>query len=388
MKVLHINFSKAGGAGAFARDLVEAQTAAGIDSRLINLRDSDLRSEPLRDPLLTLQAVLDQYVVKSAHFESPISLLRNGTRLQPGELNDRPDLIHLHWTEGVVSDSWLNKVTTPIVWTLHDFRPISGACHHPLGCTHLSTGCNSCPAVRPLFTKLVTKTVENRKAAGLYSRIHFVAPSKWVADIAKRSSALAGRFVPVVYNASPSIQVSSADRAWLGQKLGDSGDPIIAVAFGSSSSSLKGREFLEAIDRSAFEGYRVVAFGAENLSWADSNLGLISRERVSALFSKAVLTIIPSQAETFSLAAFESTRLGTPVCGLTGGAVQEIAEAFGEFVALDPESIREHLGRPGSRAARVIVREMSDVVNEYQAVYFDAISSYTPSKTETRHSTD
>ena len=68
--------------------------------------------------------------------------------------------------------------------------------------------------------------------------------------------------------------------------------------------------------------------------------------------------------------------------------MQEIAEAFGEFVALDPKSIREHLGRPVSRAARGIVREMSDVVNEYQAVYYDAISSYTPSKTETRHSTN
>lgn len=378
MKVLHINFSKAGGAGAFARDLVAAQTAAGFESRLINLRASDIRSEPLRDPVLTLQAVLDKYIVKSPHFESPISLLRNGTRLKPDESSYRPDLIHLHWTEGVVSDSWLNSVRAPIVWTLHDFRPISGACHHPLGCTHLSTGCSSCPAVRPLFKKLVTKTVENRAASGLYSRINFVAPSKWVADIAMRSSALAGRNVPVVYNASPSIQVSSADREWLTQELGDSAGPIVAVAFGSSSSSLKGREFLEAIDRSAFEGYRVVAFGAENLSWAHKNLGVISREKVSALYSRSVLTVIPSQAETFSLAAFESTRLGTPVCGLTGGAVQEIAQVFGDFVALDPKSIRDHLGKPGPGGARGIVREMSDVVNEYQAVYHDAISSYTP----------
>lgn len=378
MKVLHINFSKAGGAGAFARDLVAAQTAAGIDTRLVNLRESDLRTEPLRDPLLTLQAVLDQYIVKSADFESPISLFRSGTRLKPDDLNFHPDLIHLHWTEGVVSDSWLNKATVPIVWTLHDFRPISGACHHLLGCTHLSTGCDSCPAVRPLFTKLVTKNVKDRNSSGLYGRINFVAPSKWVADIAMRSSALAGRNVPVVYNASPSIQVSPDDREWLGQEFGERGDPIIAVAFGSSASSLKGREFLEALDQSAFEGYRVVTFGAENLSWADRNLGVISREKVSALYSKAALTIIPSQAETFSLAAFESTRLGTPVCGLTGGAVQEIAETFGEFVSLDPDSIRAHLAKPEPSNSRSIVREMSDVVNEYQAVYNNAISSYSP----------
>jgi len=376
LKVLHINFSKAGGAGAFARDLVAAQKAAGFDARLVNLRNSDLRTEPLADPILTLQAVLDEYLVKTSGFESPISLLRNGNRLKSDAMDFRPDLVHLHWIEGVVSDAWLSKISVPIIWTLHDFRPISGACHHPLGCNQLAIGCTSCPAVKPFFRSVVLKSVRGRERSGLYEKIQFVAPSNWVAEIAMKSKAINGRKVPVVYNATPPIHLQPEDSQSLDDKLGAVELPIIAIAFGSSASSLKGREFLESFDPKVFDGYRVVTFGAEGLTWADINLGLVSRERVSAIFSRAVIAVIPSRAETFSLAAFEATRLGTPVCGLAGGAVQEIAEAFGEFVPLEPAPIQSFLHLADSTPARSIARGMEEVVSEYQEVYQEAISRF------------
>lgn len=374
MKVLHINFSKAGGAGAFARDLVAAQTVNGTEARLVTLRDSDLRAEPLTDPFLTLQAALDQYLVKNAHFDSPISLLRNGTRLNSNAMEFHPDLIHLHWVEGVVSDEWLGQISVPIVWTLHDFRPVSGACHHPLGCKQLATGCSSCPAVKPIFRSIVSKTVREREISNLSEKIQFVAPSSWVAEIAMKSKTANGRNVPVIYNATPPIHLKPEDSQWLEAQLGANELPIIAIAFGSSASKLKGREFLEAFDQKVFDGYRVVTFGAEGLTWADVNLGVVSRERVAAIFSRAILALIPSQAETFSLAAFEATRFGTPVCGLTGGAVQEIAETFGEFVCLEPAPIQSFLHRADSVPARIIARGMEDVVNEYQEVYQQAIA--------------
>jgi glycosyltransferase involved in cell wall biosynthesis len=374
LKVLHINFSKAGGAGAFARDLVAAQKAAGVDAHLVTLRDSDLRAEPLTDPLMTLQAALDQYVVKNSNFDSPISLLRNGTRLKSNVMEFHPDLIHLHWIEGVVSDEWINQVSVPIVWTLHDFRPISGACHHPLGCNQLATGCSSCPAVKPLFRTIVSKSFRDRKTSGLYEKVQFVAPSNWVAEIAMKSKAVNGRKVPIVYNATPQMQLNPEDSQWLDAQLGVNDARLIAIAFGSSASGLKGREFLEAFDKNVFDGYRVVTFGAEGLTWADTNLGVVSRERVSAIFSRAILAVIPSEAETFSLAAFEATRFGTPVCGLTGGAVQEIAETFGGFIRLDPAQIQSFLQQTDSVPARIIVRGMEDVVSEYQEVYQQAMS--------------
>jgi hypothetical protein len=102
---------------------------------------------------------------------------------------------------------------------------------------------------------------------------------------------------------------------------------------------------------------------------------VISREKVSAIFAAAKLAIIPSQAETFSLAAFEATRVGTKVCGLPGGAVQEIAETFGEFLALDTNPIQSFLQEPNPTASRKVLREMSDVVGEYQVIYRKALSA-------------
>lgn len=375
MKVLHINFSKSGGAGGFARDLAAAQIAKGIDARIFNLRDSDLRSEPLRDPLLTLQAFLDEFLLKSIQFDSPISLLRRGTRLTRDDSSFVPDLIHLHWIEGVVSDAWLKKVSVPIVWTLHDFRPITGACHHPLGCEQLSTGCHSCPAVKPIFRNLVARSMASRTQLGTSNNVHYVAPSKWVAEIAMRSGALSTNQVPVIYNASPEIHASSKDMHWFQDELGDSNKPIIAIAFGSSVSKLKGQSVLDSINPGVFDGYRVVTFGAGALTWAHNNLGVISREKVSVIFADAKLAIIPSQAETFSLAAFEATRVGTTVCGLPGGAVQEIAETFGEFLVLDTTSIQSFLQEPNPITYRKVSREMSDVVGEYQVIYQKALSA-------------
>lgn len=374
MKILHINFSKSGGAGTFAEDLVSAQNASGIEARLINLRDTDLRSEPWRDPLLTFQAILDEYLVKQPTFKSPISLIRQGNRMPRSVMNFNPDLIHLHWIEGVLTDAFLNEVSIPIVWTLHDFRPISGACHHPLSCVQMSNGCTSCPAVRPFFQSLVSSSVSKRVLSGLYDKIYFVAPSEWVAGIAKKSVALSGREVPVIYNASSASELNGKDIHSL-SGITNQDRPIVAIAFGSSASSLKGQELLNSFSIDVFDGHHVITFGAGNLHWADENLGVISREQVSEIFAKAKLTVIPSKAETFSLTAFEATQKGSPVSGLTGGAVQEIAEKFGEFIPLEQDTISSFLKDKDYKLTRVVKRVMTDVVSEYSCLYQKALSS-------------
>jgi hypothetical protein len=203
----------------------------------------------------------------------------------------------------------------------------------------------------------------------------FVAPSRWVADLAMRSRALSGHHVPVIYNASPSTKGTPEDSRWLRAELGNDSQPLVAVSFGSSSSSLKGRDLLESLSPDIFEGCRVVTFGAEGLSWADKNLGVISRQQVATVLSTAILVIVPSQAETFSLAAFEATRFGTAVCGLPGGAIQEIAARFGEFIPLTQIAIRKFIEASNSKSSRIIPREMSDVVREYLEVYRSAISN-------------
>jgi hypothetical protein len=190
-----------------------------------------------------------------------------------------------------------------------------------------------------------------------------------------RSGALSTNQVPVIYNATPKIHASPTDLLWFQDELGDSNKPIIAISFGSSVSNLKGQGLLESFSQGVFEGYRVVTFGAGALTWAHKNLGVISREQVSVVFAAAKLAIIPSEAETFSLTAFEATQVGTTVCGLPGGAIQEIAETFGEFLVLAPTSIRTFLQGSETKTSRRVAREMSDVVSQYQVIYQKALSA-------------
>jgi hypothetical protein len=178
----------------------------------------------------------------------------------------------------------------------------------------------------------------------------------------------------VIYNASPNTKATPEDSQWLRAELGNDSQPLVAVSFGSSVSSLKGRDLLEPLSPDIFEGCRVVTFGAESLTWADKNLGVISRQQVAAVFSTAKLAIVPSRAETFSLATFEATRAHTVVCGVPGSAVQEIAETFGEFIPLSATAIREFLSALDQKKPLKISREMADVVRDYQVVYQNAVS--------------
>jgi len=369
LRVLHINFSKKGGAGSFANDLTSEQRSLGLDAHLVNLRSSDLWDEPLLDPLLTLEAAIDQYIFRSNNFESPISLARSGTRLEDDAPSSSPDLVHLHWIEGVVTSTWINRLKVPVVWTLHDFRPITGACHQPLNCDEISNACNSCPAVRSPFRPLVAKILQKRIQTGLFEKVEFVAPSSWVARGAERSTALRGSSVNVIHSASP-IEIPTPETlAWVEALMSKNHEPMVVVAFGSSRSGLKGRASIERINRDIFKGYRVVTFGADSLSWADENVGLINRNQVTALLSRATLAVIPSLAETFSLTAFEATRSGTPVAGHPGGAIEEVASTFGVFVPLEEQAIRLFLAHRQSGPVRIVPRLMADVAHDYIDLY-------------------
>ena len=58
------------------------------------------------------------------------------------------DILHLHWTTWALTPrkvaGWL-EAGRSLVWTLHDFWPMTGGCHYPAGCEQYRTACMKCP---------------------------------------------------------------------------------------------------------------------------------------------------------------------------------------------------------------------------------------------------
>src|SRR6185436_13361484 len=84
----------------------------------------------------------------------------------------------------------------PIVWRLSDMWALTGHCTHSFSCERWKTGCGSCPILSDYpALKWDTTSLLWKIKRSVYSRsnINIIAPSKWIAGIAKESPLL-GRF--------------------------------------------------------------------------------------------------------------------------------------------------------------------------------------------------
>lgn len=112
----------------------------------------------------------------------------------------RPDVVNLHWVcKGFVPVETLARLAGPLVWTLHDMWPFTGGCHYSYGCDRYMQACGQCPQLGSRMEFDLSRWVWRRKArAWGRADLTVVAPSRWMADCAARSSLLRGRRVEVI----------------------------------------------------------------------------------------------------------------------------------------------------------------------------------------------
>lgn len=197
MKVLHVNYSKIGGAGRACRaigELVEANHK--IDAEYLFKIDSSLKANPFLDPTTSVLTLLDNYVIKSAKFSGMYSFFRSNSQKNTlKKINNFPGIIHLHWINGVISLSdvqKLLKINKKIVWTMHDLNQITGGCHTNNGCeNYIDSNCINCPAVKKIFKKL--PIIQNQKIKKFWqnnNNLSVVFPSEQIKKIYLKSNSL------------------------------------------------------------------------------------------------------------------------------------------------------------------------------------------------------
>ena len=262
-----MTFSKTGGAGLVTQSIASAQVGLGHDVRVLTVVDSDLRSQPLRKPAITLAAAADECLASSGSEKTLFSPLRgNLESLRDKEI--RPDsIIHLHWMTGVLNQQSLRILLDAgrkMVWTLHDMNPFTGGCHHSHDCTEYLRECSSCPQARPLFQKVVSINLSKKLLTRNYPNLRIVSPTSWLSDQAKLSSVFHQQDCSVIANP-------------------------IDDAFFTQPTSLGSRENL-AIGASDFLSIVI----AKDLKDQNKNLGFILQalERASALVSRPLTLLL------------------------------------------------------------------------------------------------
>ena len=98
------------------------------------------------------------------------------------------DIFHFHDLSTAISPLTLKKLAKNnlVIMSVHDCSIVTGGCIYPLECTQYLTACHNCPQRREwpfgkrvdlssLFHKIKKSMLHN-------SNIHFITPSKWMAD--------------------------------------------------------------------------------------------------------------------------------------------------------------------------------------------------------------
>jgi glycosyltransferase involved in cell wall biosynthesis len=100
------------------------------------------------------------------------------------------DVLHLHWVTGFVSAYEVRRLQNlgkPVIWTLHDQFPFTGGCHYTQRCRGYMKACARCPELIADAQPLANLTLAEKRSLIDPSRLLVAAPSRWMAESARRS---------------------------------------------------------------------------------------------------------------------------------------------------------------------------------------------------------
>ena len=346
-----------------ARILSEAQRQRGRNSSLHTVIASNLRAKPFSAPLHTLSAATDDFLVRNPDFDSPISLFRDE---RTGELQRtirKPDIIHLHGINGALS---LNEIATRwpnarVVWTLHDMNPFTGACHYSLECSGYEGACHSCPAVRKAWQhKVMVNLDRKRDELSQIKDLTLVAPSTWLADQAKRSSAMRGREITVIPNpVNPQFTEDKTQEAAHQDKT----FRIVVIAQNLSDPVKDVATTVDAFTRAGLapSGAELVLVGHGGEGFIGAGIragGALSSEGLQSVLAQSDVLVVSSRAENAPLVIAEAASAGVlPIVRAVGGMPEMVAllrhgHTFTSSSTLEPLLITQSQTPPSKRLMR------------------------------------
>lgn len=372
MKVVHLStYDLYGGAAKAAHRLHVALTAAGIDSKmLVRRRESDRAdvAQPMGQIMklwLRLQRRCDRLILAangggSAGFSPgavPDGLARHIRELAP-------DVVHLHWVaDGFFRIETLQKIASPVVWTMHDMWPFTGGCHYAGSCEAFAAACGRCPALtRPREFDLARRGWERRQLAFAGGKVVFVAPSRWMAEQAGRSALLRAADIRIISNGIDTACFAPQDRAVARMKLALPHDKILVLTGAARLTDNTRKGFLHFV--SALKLLRTLIppakvelalFGSRNLGFTElegfkvHNLGVLEgNEALVCAYASSDVFVAPSLEDNLPNTVMEAMAVGIPIVAYDAGGIPEMVDD-GKNGLLAPTGLPEALGRALAR---------------------------------------
>jgi len=340
VKILHLATSISGGAGIAARRICQAQIEIDMEASLLggqmNHKSKLLKHESLfegtqlqqiKSPLVTY--LQRQFVQKSDLLTTPVSI----NIVNPGdEKIQEANVVNIHAFYNFISLQAISALAKShnVVVTLHDQRFFTGGCHYSFDCDQYETLCNKCPQIQSR-TNFIALRTHSRALANQKNleRVTYIAPSKWLADLAMKSSLLRNCRVEVINNPVPSVFRTKAkpDRT-----------NLFTIGFVSENlnNPYKGiKTLVEAINLvSRDRQVSLQLFGNGRVSGINQNVKVSyarfeDDEESAKAYSSCDVVVIPSLQDNSPSVLAESLMCGIPVIASRVGGISEILSQFG-----------------------------------------------------------
>ena len=342
MKVLHVSLTDAGGGASIAMQRLHRQLLSkGVESMILTMNKKTIDSTVLYVP--------DLYRFKDRVYFFFQKVLRRFTNLKHRTYIFSVlkrldfDIIHLHWIEDDYGDMLslrdLKSINKPIVISLHDCVSFTGGCHF-YNCNGQQENCSGCPMKQYHATSHKSFKLKERWYSIL--KPYFVAPSRWIQNVALHSQLLARHYVACISHGIDTKLFYPISKIEARRILGYNENDIVLLAGAVSTiDEIKGMSELPQILFEIKQAYpnrnvMMICFGKADVKMEGIDyIGSLSSETdMRVLYNAADVMLVPSKQESFGLTTEEAMSCGTPVVVYNNtGMVDMIQHRISGYVA-------------------------------------------------------
>ncbi|WP_258104027.1 glycosyltransferase [Marinoscillum sp. MHG1-6] len=342
-------FEKSGGAGIAANRLAASLKNSGFNVKLayalgdssgegkVNMTNSFFLKASFWWNFISERVFVRSFISKKKYLYK-FSLGKSGLNLSRNLEVAWADVIHIHWVNfGFVSLEEIYNLSKikPIIWTFHDFWPITGGCHIPLSCELFKDKCQSCfytskPSDRA-EKQLNEKTLFFKKFRGQITVV-----SHWLKEQVLAGKVLKDRDVRVLGNSlNTKLYHPIADKVELRYKFNLSPEKFIIVAGAADlNDEIKGFSFLietlKILDGLDDFSCTLILFGRGTHSLNFSNIeirhvgAVASPKQMCEIYNLGDCFVLSSIQETLSYTTMEAMACGIPVVCFDAGGVTDL----------------------------------------------------------------